>query len=60
MKAAATPAIPMPRLSDGGTIVCLATGPSLTQADVDAVRGQADAVIAISDAVDLAPWADVL
>ena len=43
-----------------GTIVCLATGPSLTQADVDMVRGKADAVIAISNAIDLAPWADVL
>jgi hypothetical protein len=38
----------------------LATGPSLTQADVDAVRGKVDGVIAISDAIDLAPWADVL
>ncbi len=50
----------VPRLWPGGTVVCLATGPSLTQADVDAVRGKVDGVIAVSDAIDLAPWADVL
>jgi hypothetical protein len=47
------------RLWPGETVVCLATGPSLTQADVDAVRGRAR-VIAINDAYRLAPWADVL
>jgi hypothetical protein len=51
---------PVPRLWPGGMVACLATGPSLTQADVDAVRGKVDGVIAISDAIDLAPWADVL
>ncbi len=50
----------VPVLWPGGTVACLATGPSLTQADVDAVRGHVDGVIAISDAIDLAPWADVL
>lgn len=40
------------------TIVVLASGPSLTQADVDACRGRR--VIAVKDAVRLAPWADVL
>lgn len=47
------------RLWPQSTIVCLGCGPSLTQADVDYVRGQAR-VIAINDAVQLAPWADVL
>jgi hypothetical protein len=49
----------VPRLFPGETIVCLGTGPSLTQADVDYVRGKAR-VIAINDAIRLAPWADVL
>lgn len=43
-----------------GTVACLASGPSLTQADADLVRGRVDGVIAINDAVQLAPWADVL
>lgn len=50
---------PVPRLWPGSTVVCLGTGPSLTQADVDVCRGRAR-VIAIKDAVTLAPWADVL
>lgn len=41
------------------TVVCLATGPSLTQADVDYVRGKAQ-TIAVNDAWTLAPWADIL
>jgi hypothetical protein len=54
------PEVTVPRLWPNGTIACLATGHSLTQADVDSVRGKVDGVIAISDAIDLAPWADVL
>lgn len=38
--------------------VVIATGPSLTQEDVDAVQGLS--VIAVSDAYRLAPWADCL
>lgn len=49
----------VPRLWDGETAVCVATGPSLTPADVEACRGRAK-VIAIKDAIDLAPFADVL
>ena len=49
----------LPRLADGGTVVCLASGPSLTTEDVAYVRGRAT-VIAVNDAVRLAPWADVL
>jgi hypothetical protein len=41
------------------TAVCLGGGPSLTQRQVDAVRGRARAV-AVNDAYRLAPWADVL
>lgn len=48
----------VPLLWPGKTIVCLASGPSLTQADVDYVCGKAP-VIAINDAIRLAPWADV-
>ena len=41
------------------TVVCLATGPSLTQADVDACRN-IGRVVAVNDAHRLAPWADAL
>lgn len=51
--------VPVPALWPGATVVCLGSGPSLTQADVDHCRGRAR-VIAIKDAVRLAPWADVL
>ena len=47
------------RLWPDSTIVCVGTGPSLTQADVDFCRGKAR-VIAVNDAYRLAPWADVL
>lgn len=48
----------VPRLWPGSTVVIFASGPSLTQADVDACRGQH--VIAIKDTIRLAPWAEVL
>lgn len=51
--------VPLPRLCDSGTVFCLATGPSLTPEDVNAVRGHGT-VIAVNDAHLLAPWADVL
>ena len=50
----------VPRKWPDSTIVCIGGGPSLTQEDVEAVRGRVDAVIAINDAYRLAPWADVL
>lgn len=43
----------------GKTIVCLATGPSLTASDVALVRGLAP-VVAVNDAYRLAPWSDAL
>lgn len=49
----------VPKLWPGATVVLLATGPSLTQADVDYVRGKAR-VIAINDAYKMAPWADAI
>jgi hypothetical protein len=48
----------VPQIARNGTVVCLAPGPSLTVADVEAVRGRA-VVVAINDAVQIAPWADV-
>jgi hypothetical protein len=48
----------VPLLWPGRTIVCLASGPSLTQADVDLVCGRAP-IIAINAAIRIAPWADV-
>lgn len=41
------------------TIVCLASGPSLTQADVELCRGVVP-VVAVNDTYRLAPWADAL
>lgn len=53
------PIATVPRLWPGETVVCVGTGPSLTQADVDACRGRAR-VIVVNDAYRLAPWADLL
>jgi len=47
----------VPRAWPGSTVVCVAAGPSLTPADVDACRGRAR-VIAVNRSVELAPWAD--
>lgn len=49
----------VPRIWVGDTAVCIASGPSLTQADVDYVRGKAR-VIVVNNGYQLAPWADVL
>lgn len=53
------PRASVPRLWPGETVVCVGTGPSLTQADVDLCRGRAR-VIVVNNAYQLAPWADVL
>lgn len=55
-----SPFATIPRRWPGGTVACIATGASLTAADVDYVRGKVDGVIAVNDAIDLAPWADIL
>lgn len=49
----------VPRAFPGQPIVCIGGGPSLMRADVEACRGRAR-VLAINDAIRLAPWADVL
>lgn len=54
------PVVSVPRLFSDSTIAILASGPSMTQADADYVRGRADAVIAINETYTLALWADVL
>lgn len=49
----------MSRRWPGQTVVILASGPSLHQDDVDAVRNRLP-VIAVNDTYRLAPWADIL
>lgn len=49
----------VPRLFPDSTIVCLASGPSLTPEDVAYCRRKAP-VIAVNETHQLAPWADVL
>lgn len=43
----------------GETVVCAASGPSLTAEDVDYVRGKAKLVV-VNTTFRLAPWADVM
>lgn len=50
----------VPKLCPGGTVVCVASGPSLTKEDVDYCRDKADAVIVINTTYQLAPWATAL
>lgn len=54
----ASGAVRVPKLYPGSTIVCLASGPSLTPDDVDRCRGYH--AIAINDSYRLAPWAVAL
>ncbi len=49
----------VPRSWAGQTVVCLGSGPSLTAEDVAYCHGRAK-VIAVKDAVRLAPWADAV
>lgn len=53
------PVTPVPRLTAGGMVICVATGPSLTPEDVASCRGRGTVVV-VNDAYCLAPWADVL
>lgn len=50
----------VPMLAPGGTVVCFASGPSLTAEDVAFCRDRVDASIAINTAYQLAPWATAL
>lgn len=49
----------VPKLWPGETVVCFASGPSLTREDVEYCRGKAR-TIAVNDTFKFAPWADVL
>lgn len=53
------PVVTVPKLWPQSTIVCLGSGPSLTQEDVNYCRDKAR-VIAVNDTYKLALWADVL
>ncbi len=44
----------------GRTVVCIASGPSLTQADCDLVNNSGHPVIVTNTTFKLCPWADVL
>jgi hypothetical protein len=44
----------------GRTVVCLASGPSLTQADVDLVRLSGHPTVVTNTTFRMAPWADML
>jgi hypothetical protein len=51
----------VPRLlPNGGTVLVMGSGPSLTQADVDLALAHVDAVIAVNDSYKLAPDCTVL
>lgn len=55
-----TPKYPsVPKLWPGETVVCIASGPSLTREDCDFVRGKAR-VIVVNTSYRMAPWADCL
>jgi len=56
----AAPATTVPCRWPGQTIVCLAGGPSLTDADVDRVAAAEVPTIVVNNAWQLAPWAEVL
>lgn len=48
------------RAWEGETVVCIATGPSLSEAQIALVRASGARVIAVNDAYLMAPFADVL
>ena len=56
---AVSPPVTVPRLWPGETAVIIGGGSSLTQTDVNYCRGKAR-VIAVKEAMLLAPWAEVL
>lgn len=61
LAAAKSPSIArVPRLFPGGTILCVASGPSLTRQDVEYCRGKVDAAVVVNTSYQLVPWADAL
>lgn len=45
---------------DGETVICLASGPSIDQEQVDVIRKTGHPVIAVNNTFQLAPWADII
>ena len=58
--------MPRPKLEElrgiwrGRTVACIASGPSLTQSDCDAVRATGLPAIVVNTSFRMAPWADIL
>lgn len=50
----------VPSICQGGTVLCVASGPSLTAADVALCRDRVDAAIAVNTSFRMVPWATVL
>lgn len=50
----------VPAVCPGGTVLCIASGPSLTQADVDFCRGKIDAAVAVNTSYQACSWATAL
>lgn len=50
----------VPVICRGGTVLCIGSGPSLTQEDVEYTRDRVDATVVVNDNHRMAPWADVL
>lgn len=50
----------VPRDFPGGTVLCVASGPSLTQEDVEYCRGRVDMAIAVNTSYQAVPWAYAL
>lgn len=50
----------VPRLCEGGTVVCCGSGPSLLQADVEYAHQKGATVVAVNDAYLFAPFAAAL
>lgn len=50
----------IPALCPGGTVLCVASGPSLTAADVELCREYVDATVVVNTSYRMAPWATVL
>ena len=50
----------VPRLFPGGTVLCIASGPSLTVEDIAYARDKVDGTIVVNNCFYLAPWADCL
>lgn len=50
----------VPKDFPGGTILCVASGPSLTPEDVEYCRGRVEAAVVVNTSYQLVPWAHAL